>query len=117
MDNKFLISQAKKFIKACDASGYPLNFVQLVEAYPGFTDTSYHLEVGAEWIEEIACHKAIETLTSILFKSTDFEFRKKVFAIGIHNSEDELCRFDDIAKRLDLLEAGKYNEKYDSIEA
>lgn len=117
MDNKFLISQAKKFIKACEASGYPLILVQLVEAYPGFSDTSYHLEVGADWIETIPCYKAIEILTGILFESTEFEFRKKIFAIGIHNDENELCRFDDIAKRLELLEAGKYNEKYDAIEA
>jgi len=57
MDIKQLIAEVRKYIAALESDGKKFSFVALIPTYPGVSDSSYILQVKADWIEQTYCKK------------------------------------------------------------
>lgn len=100
MDRKKLINLLAPFIAKCAEQNKPLDDICLEEAYPGDASTSYIIRIKASWVDNIPCADALEFLFDILWETTDEETRKKVFAIQIADSNDELhCLTDSTSSK------------------
>jgi len=97
MDSKELKQRLSNFIEACKSKGRPIDEMCLIPAYPGITDSSYNVQVKAEWLNRIICSEALEILIDILFDSTDVETRTNIFCIQILNdNEDVSCQSEEV---------------------
>lgn len=98
MDKTELTRRLQVFRESCEKQGYPLKDVCLEEAYPGITTTSFIVKVVAEWADNLgSCSNALDILINILWDTVDEETRKYIFAINIHDSQDQLhCMSDPI---------------------
>ncbi|PRY36027.1 hypothetical protein CLV58_113158 [Spirosoma oryzae] len=90
MDRDTLETKLQPFVLACAEKGYQLRAHCLDEAYPGDSSTSYFLRVTADWIDTMDCSGALDVLLDILWDTTDTETRAMIFAIIIHDKNDQL---------------------------
>ncbi len=79
----------KPFRAKCKELGRSLDSINLVEAYPGDSSSSYVVEVEAEWAQGNSSWFAIDFLVDVLFDTVPYEMRKLVFAIKV--LRDESC--------------------------
>jgi hypothetical protein len=85
MDTKQLNSKLQKFFETCKEDKYPIENYCFVE-----NETDFILEIKANWIDEMdSCSKALDILNDILWKTTDAETRKGIFAISILDSDEQ----------------------------
>jgi hypothetical protein len=96
MDIKDLKTQVENYIKAMKEDGHNFQFVALIPTYPGISDTSYILQVKADWIQD--CFTAFEYMTPKMFEVIkDVSVRKCLNRIDIYNEHNELhCRSEDL---------------------
>lgn len=87
MDREELARKLKKFRKACEAKGYPLQYIWADETYPGVTDTSYIIKVVADWAQKKGVSKSLDILIDIFWETFPEKERKGVFAFFVNPKE------------------------------
>lgn len=90
MDRESINRVIVPFIEECKHRGIPLKDYCLEEAFPGDANSSYFLRVTAEWIDDMDCSDALDKLIDVLWDTVDAEYRACIFAINIHNKNDQL---------------------------
>jgi len=97
MDSKELKQRLDKFMQACKSKGYSIDELCIVPAYPGISDSSYNVQVKADWLNKTICSEALEILIDILFETTDVETRTNIFCIQIlDKNEDVSCQSNGV---------------------
>ena len=89
MDKEKLKRSLLKFEEACAKKGYPLLDTCLDVAFPAGPETSYMLKVKAKWVDGMTCSKALRILIDIMWTTMVEKERRHIFAIVIHDSNDE----------------------------
>ena len=106
MDKESIKAEARKFIAGCADNNRKLNFCALIPDMPRYEDTTYILQVSADWLPDMARSDIYDILVPILFDTTTFEFRKKIFRIDLYKPHGDLhCYFEDLI----LLNEINYN--------
>lgn len=107
MDKAELTRNLQVFQATCKERGYPLRDLCLEEAYPGISSTSFTVKVVAEWADTLgSCSDALDILIDILWETVDEETRKHIFAINIHDSQDQLhCMSEPIHEESSIATA------------
>lgn len=90
MDRKELEKSLIDFRNKCAEMQIPLEEFDLEEAYPGDSSTSFILKVKSDWMVGLPIHKAIKSLTSVLWDTTTQDVRRNIFAIKILENKKEL---------------------------
>jgi hypothetical protein len=90
MDRRELKKILEPFKAKCAEKGKPLVDICIEEAFPGDNSTSFIVQVKAPWVDSMYCSEAIDFLFDTLWETTDAEIRKKVFAIQVLDSREEL---------------------------
>jgi hypothetical protein len=94
MDTKQLNNKLQGFFEACKEEKYPIENYCFVE-----NETDFILEVKANWIDEMdSCSKALDILNDILWKTTDVNTRKEIFAISILDSNEQPHCYSEITQ-------------------
>lgn len=81
MDKNQLIKECERFANACEAKGLTINFLKLRQAYPGISNSSFIMTIGADWIENFTCYEAIHKLSTIMWEVMSLEARQNIFSI------------------------------------
>jgi len=103
MDIKELVVECGVFANACDKSGLALDHFCLIPTIEGSADV-YTMNINATWIDGMACSKAIDRLSTIMWEVMSVEARRKIFSINIFDENDELhC----ISEELLLVDKGE----------
>ncbi|MEO7176811.1 MAG: hypothetical protein ABIV51_12885 [Saprospiraceae bacterium] len=90
MDKDKLAEKLDSFFAKCNEEGKALENVCYVEAYPGFANTSYFVQLQGEWMDKMDCSDALDILIPILFETSDPETRKYIFALQIIDSTEDV---------------------------
>jgi len=95
MDISKLKLEINRYLDAMKKEGYNFQFVALIPAYPGITDTSYILQVKASWITNSFI--AFDYMTPKLFEILNQPTRAMINRIDIYNEDGELfCQTEDL---------------------
>ena len=98
MDKSKLEELLQPFVSKCAEKGKPLMGIQIEEAFPGDSSTSYIVAVKGEWIDDISCSEALDFLIDALWETTDLETRRKVFYIKVLSSKDDFRLFSQFGQ-------------------
>ena len=106
MDKENIKAEAMEFIKGCADNDHRLTFCALIPDMPRYEDTTYILQVSADWLRGMATSDIYDILVPIFFDTTTVEFRKKIFRIDLYDQHGDLhCYFEDLI----LLNEINYN--------
>jgi hypothetical protein len=104
MDRDTLTSALIPFVEECQKRHIPLRDYCLEEAFPGDDSTSYFLRVTAEWIDMMDCSGALDQLIDALWDTIPTEVRMHIFAITIHDKNENLhCWTSNVNMRQQAL--------------
>lgn len=98
MDRTELMKKLQPFKAKCAEMGKPLLDINLEEAYPGDSSTSYIVQVKADWFGDTTLYGAIDILFDILFETTEAETRRFVFYIQISKNNDKMHSLSENAQ-------------------
>lgn len=90
MDKNELILECKNFATACAEKGFKLDYLKLIEAYPGASNTSYTMCVTGAWMKDLDQYEIIHALSGIMWEVMSQKAREKVFSIKILDSQKNL---------------------------
>ena len=97
MDIKQLIEEVRKYIAAMEVEGKKFSFVALIPTYPGVSDSSYILQVKADWIEQTYCKKVFDYMIPKMFEVLEQPTRELINRIDIFDKKGELhCIAEDL---------------------
>lgn len=102
MDITELNSKLDCFMENCIKIQFPIMSVRYVEAFPGISNTTYDLEVVADWRSKYSYIEALEILTDVLWDTYTKEERSFLFNINIKESHDDYMLLDEV-----LIEGGE----------
>jgi hypothetical protein len=106
MDRDQLTTALMPFVEECQRRGIALRDYCLEEAFPGDASSSYFLRVTAEWIDLMDCSGALDRLIDVLWDTVSVEIRTYIFAITIHDKNDNLhCWTSNTTREPQLVEA------------
>lgn len=100
MDIKQLKLNVNKYIVAMKKDGKDFLFVALIPTYPGIDDTSYILQVKADWIDRIHCKKVFDYMIPKMFEVLDQPTRRCINRIDIFDEKSDIyCMSKDLIIR------------------
>ncbi len=81
MDRATLLTQLSPFISLGQREGKPFEIVRLDDAIPGVESDSFIVRIVAPWSATVG--DAYGVLTDLLWRSTDVETRRAIFALNV----------------------------------
>jgi len=97
MDITKLNSKLNSFMENCKKMQFPIKSVSYVEAFPGISNTTYDIEVVADWRSKYSYIEALEILTDIMWDTYTKEERSYLFTINIREDSEDLVLEDKIS--------------------
>ena len=90
-------SDIKKYIESIKKDGKDFSFVALIPTYPGLANTSYILQVKADWIENTYSKKVFDYMVPKMFEILDQPTRMCINRIDIFDENGDIyCMSDDL---------------------
>lgn len=83
MDREALKQQLAPFVALGQQEGKPFDIVRLDDAIPGIDSGAFIVRIVAPWAGEPATGDVYRTLTDILWRSTDVDTRRAIFALNV----------------------------------
>jgi hypothetical protein len=97
MDIKELKSEVRKYIAAMKKDGKDISFAALIPVYPWLEDTSYVLQVSADWIENMSFKEVIDYMIPKMFEVLDERTRLFINRVDTFDEKgDVFCESKDL---------------------
>lgn len=108
MDTEVLKAEVWRVIKALEAEGRTFYFVALIPTYPGDSQTSYIIQIGADWMNKRNFHETLPVVSAKIFELLDESIILYINRIGLYEKNGDLQAWDE-----DLILINKINYKLD----
>ena len=103
MDIEQLKAAVERVVQAIEQDSRKFKFVGLIPAYPGIADTSFILQVSADWLDNHTCTDNIRYIIDKLYKHLDKSDLRYINRIDIYDERGWLhCLSENLILRNEI---------------
>ncbi len=103
MDITELKQAVEEVVQIIERDSHPFKFVGLIPAYPGVADTSYILQVSADWLDNYTCTDNSRYVIDKLYQHLSPELLRYINRLDIYSPGGYLhCMSPDLILRNEI---------------